>query len=548
MSLTTRTVRYWHTLRWLKPVQFYGRARLALWRPRSDLAPAPTQRRAVAAWQGCARAASLVAPACLRFLGVQHELAQAQDWNRADWPKLWLYNAHYFDDLVAVDAVARSAWHQGLIERWLEENPPVAGMGWEPYPLSLRIVNWLKWAAAGNELSLAARHSVAVQARCLSQRLEVHLLGNHLWANAKALVFAGAAHEGVEAAAWLRLGLAMVERELHAQILSDGGHFERSPMYHAIVLEDLLDLLQLARIHPGHWTAPARVAHWRALAAHMLDWLRAMTHPDGHIAQFNDAALEIAPNFAALRDYAGQLRVTCDTNPMPALKTLSDSGYFRLACGPAVLIADAGAIGPDHQPGHAHADTLSFELSLHGRRVLVNAGTSTYESGRLRQWQRGTAAHNSVIVDGQDSSEVWAAFRVARRARPQSIRWHEEIDALTLEAAHDGYRRLPGKVTPWRRWQLAPTGLRVTDRFEGKASDARARYRFAPGIAIQATAVDHGCIAMPDATLVWRATGARGSRVVDEHWYPGFGQEHPCQVLELDLGPGETVFELAWDA
>src|SRR5690606_4238812 len=118
----------------------------------------------------------------------------------------------------------------------------------------------------------------------------------------------------------------------------------------------------------------------------------------------------------------------------------------RMAAGAAVMIADVGRVGPDYLPGHAHADTLSFELSLHGRRVLVNGGTSTYEAGPLRLRQRGTAMHNALEVDGQDSSEVWSSFRVARRALPMNIRWADEGSVLVLEGSHHGYWRLPGKV------------------------------------------------------------------------------------------------------
>lgn len=539
--------RYWHTLRWLKPVQWYGRARFLIHRPRPNGKPAPAMREPTASWRACARSIRLLSPASMQFLGVTRELAQPGDWNRADWPKLWLYNAHYFDDLVASDAAARGDWHHALIARWVAENPPVTGYGWEPYPLSLRIVNWIKWATAGNDLSAPARHSLAVQVRQLVRRLEVHLQANHLWANAKALVFAGAAYQGAESATWLAKGLQLIERELDEQILADGGHVERSPMYHAIVLEDLLDLLQLASVFPQVIEEDA-AQRWQEAAQRMLHTLKVMSHPDGDIAMFNDAAIGTAPAHAALRAYASELGIEADSHPLPAMAALPDTGYVRLEAGPAVLIADVGVIGPDYQPGHAHADTLSFELSLHGQRLLVNAGTSTYEASALRLWQRGSAAHNTVCVDGRNSSDVWGNFRVARRARPHAVRWHTEAACLALEAAHDGFRHLPGKVGHWRRWELSTTGLRVIDRLVGHFAEARARFRFAPGVVVS---VDHGARGTACAgkrQLAWHASGARNVRVVGESWYPGFGQEAPCQVLELILGPGEALFELTWDA
>ncbi|HET8897861.1 MAG TPA: alginate lyase family protein [Rhodanobacteraceae bacterium] len=535
--------RVWHTLRWLRPVQWYGRAWFRLYRPRPNLAPAPPLRPTTARWQGCARAASLESPTRMRFLGVSHEIATAGDWNRPDWPKLWLYNAHYFDDLAADDAAARRPWQRELIERWIAENPPPHGNGWEPYPLSLRIVNWLAWMLAGNPLSDAARHSLAVQTRYLRRRLEHHLLGNHLWANAKALVFAGVAHRGPEADAWRGTGLTLIARELDEQVLPDGGHFERSPMYHAIVLGDLLDLLQLARGFPGV-VASASVDRWRDAATRMLGWLRTMTHPDGQLALFNDTALGIAATHAALADYARRLDVPQDDAPLPGLSALRASGYVRLQAGPAVLIADVGEIGPDYLPGHAHADTLSFELSLFGQRLLVNAGTSTYAAGTLRLWQRGTRAKNTVEVDGVDSSEVWGSFRVARRARPLDVR--HDAKTLTLDAAHDGYRRLPGTVTHHRRWQLTADGLHITDLIEGRWTHAVARYRFAPGVELTAHDDNGGRGSVAGHRFEWRVRGARAVRLQEGRYYPGFGREEIATVLELEPATATLALELIW--
>ena len=98
--------------------------------------------------------------------------------------------------------------------------------------------------------------------------------------------------------------------------------------------------------------------------------------------------------------------------------------------------ADVGEIGPDYRPGHAHADTLCFELSVFGQRLVVNSGTSEYGLGAERLRQRGTAAHSTVQIDGADSSEVWSGFRVARRARPL-CRTLDELDgAVILAGGH----------------------------------------------------------------------------------------------------------------
>ncbi len=539
--------RYFHTVRHLRPVQVYGRLWFRAAGPKPDLRAAPPLRGAAASWSPCARRASMTGPTTLELVGAERTVASAGDWNRPDWPKLWLYNAHYFDDLAASDADARAAWHRALVARWIAENPPGLGNGWEPYPTSPRIVNWIRWGLSGHPLDAAVVQSLAVQARWLRRRLEVHLLGNHLWANAKALVFAGAFFAGAEADAWRAVGLAILRREEGEQILADGGHFELSPMYHALILEDVLDLVQLGRTFPDA-VAAGDVARWRETAARMLHWLRVMSHPDGEIAFFNDAATGVARSYAALAAYARSQGVPAPDEPLADLVPLPQSGYVRMAAGPAVAIVDVARIGPDYLPGHAHADTLSFELSLGGQRVLVNGGTSTYETGTQRLRERGTALHDTVTVDGEDSSEVWGSFRVARRARPFDVKWgRDEAVVLRVEAAHDGYWRLPGRVVHRRRWELRPQGLRVIDTVEGRFREAIARFRFAPGLAVRITDERaSGGVAGAPISLRWRAHGAREAVVEAGAWHPRFGAAESVEVLALPLAASVLETTFSW--
>ena len=536
---------YFHTLRYLKPVQIYGRLWFRLRRPTPDLRPAPALQPTAGDWIRCARHASMLGATTFRFLSVTREAGTAADWNRVDWPKLWLYNLHYFDDLNAEDATARVAWHRALMARWIAENPPAAGNGWEPYPLSLRLVNWVKWAAAGNALESGAVQSLAVQARWLMGRLEWHLLGNHLLANAKALVFAGIFFAGAEADQWRQKGLAILRREHAEQILDDGGHFERSPMYHAIILEDLLDLIQLAIRWPGVIDA-ATVVEWRRQAARMLDWLAAMTHPDGEIALFNDAAFGIAPNLAALVGYAAAWDIDTPASITTPLTLLRESGYLRAQGEDAVLIADAGEIGPDYLPGHAHADTLAFELSVFGQRVVVNSGISEYGLGAERLRQRGTAAHSTVQIDDADSSEVWSGFRVARRARPLGLSFSEGDDALDLACAHDGYLRLKGRPLHRRSWRMSARRLQVNDSIVGGFEQAVAYYHLHPAVRVSGDSGE-GVLQLPDGhTMRWAARGG-AARIVPSTWHPAFGQSIPSTCLQIVFAGPQATMEFFWD-
>lgn len=472
-------------------------------------------------------------------------------WDGPEREKLWRYNQHYFDDLNAADADARSIWHQALIKNWISENHPGQGTGWESYPTSLRIVNWVKYQLTGYSLDHEGLQSLAIQTRWLARRIEWHILGNHLFANAKALVFAGLFFEGAEAEKWLGIGLDIITQELPEQVLPDGGHFERSPMYHAIFLEDLLDLINLVGAYPGV-VGCERVDQLRATAIMMLKWLQKMCHPDGEIAFFNDTAIGIAPSPAEINAYASQLGIFADqinkSAGIPTVSRFTDTGYIRLEALNAVAFLDVAPIGPDYLPGHAHADTLSFELSLFGERVFVNGGTSQYGSGPVRLDERGTKAHNTLAINGKDSSEVWSGFRVARRAYPMDLEVEQVGQSVVVNCAHDGYRRLHGQPVHKRSWQFRPGELVVQDRVIGEFATAIAFFHFHPDVKV--TALDHRryslylpCSGQEIQLIV--LSGA--ARIENGFFAPEFGirLKSKCLAVRLESDNYITV-EISW--
>ena len=491
----------------------------------------PPLRPSQGVWRNCAgRLPSMLSPQRFRFIGQEGELKAASGWNRPDMAKLWLYNLHYFDDLRAEGALGRLPWQRDLIARWIQENPPAAGNGWEPYPASLRIVNWMAWTLAGNDLGAAARQSLAVQVRVLGATLEFHLLGNHLLANAKALVFAGCFFSGDEADGWLRTGLDLLDAEFTEQILEDGAHFELSPMYHAIILEDVLDLIQLGELFPAQ--VGSKGPQWRALATRMLAWLDAMTHPDGEISFFNDAAFGIARTHSELAAYGASFAVA-PRREAGALRRLSASGYVRLQSGPFSVIFDAAEIGPSYLPGHGHADVLSLEVSLNGQRVLTNSGTSSYEVGPVRVAERSTAAHAAIEIDGHDSSEVWSSFRVGRRAHPFDVAVAEDGDTLSAVASHDGYLWLPGRPIHRRRVVVSPTSLSIHDSVTGAGDHAVvARFPLHPSVTVVAEEPEGWQLELAGNRVVRVLVRGCSERfVAGGHYAPTFGQKMARPIL-----------------
>lgn len=505
--------------------------------------PRPVRRP----WPGVLQSPSFLpprqtSPGSFTAVGETGRIDVAADWNSPHRSKLWLFNVHYLDDL-ANDGIPE-ADRAALLDGWIAANPPACGIGWHPYPTSLRLVNAIKFASRRGDVTARWLESIASQAHALDWQVEHQIGANHVFANAKALVFAGAFLGGPGADHRLSRGLRLLDAEAAEQFLPDGGHYERSPMYHALALWDLCDLLDLARAS-GLPDLDTRTGRWRGLLSRGFAWLAAMTHPDGQISFFNDAAFGVAPVLDQILRYAasvGCMPVATKPTTYPHVQHLAASGYVVVTLADdAKAILDVAPIGPAHQPGHTHADTLAFELSVHGRRLVVNGGTSTYTVGLERQRQRSTATHSTVEIDGANSSDVWKSFRVGRRAKPFDVRVEEDDRNVTVTASHDGYTWLPGRPIHTRRWRCEPGKFVVTDTVSGTGENAIARFHLHP----EAT-VDDDILRLAGGQAVTWKSSAGEPRIVSDSWHPEFGASVPSVCLEIAVPPGGSSFDLAW--
>jgi uncharacterized heparinase superfamily protein len=210
-------------------------------------------------------------------------------------------------------------------------------------------------------------------------------------------------------------------------------------------------------------------------------------------------------------------------------------------------ILDLAPVGPDYQPGHAHADTLSFELSLDGQRFFVNSGISQYGDDAERHRQRSTSAHTTVEVDGEDSSEVWAGFRVARRAYPQQLSLDRTDGSILVQGAHNGYCRLPGKVVHFRSWHFSKGSLEIRDHLNGQFNRALARFYCHPSIGLQELEPGLFEVRLPSGKVVQLAFKQAKSVTLEKStWHPEFGKTTPnfCLVAEMKQQP--LVTRLFW--
>jgi uncharacterized heparinase superfamily protein len=524
---------YAETIARLKPIQIIDRVRRRLFKPRVDSrAAAPPIAATAGVWTPAVNhRPSWDGGTTFVFLNRAVSVAWPAAWNDHSLPLLWLYNLHYFADLHAVGAVARLAAHRRLVDRWIDENPPFDGVGWEPYPVSLRLRNWLRWWAEGEQPDARWLQSAATQARWLAQRLEFHLLGNHLLENAYALFAAGCFFDGEEASAWRKRAASLIDDELSEQVLADGGHFERSAMYHSLLLEGLLDSINCAR-RCGH----REPAAWSAAAVRMLEWLEAVAHPDGEIPLLNDAVFGIAASPGELSSYARRLLGTTLAAHASGIDYRASSGLAVMRVEPWHLIADAGALSPPYIAGHGHADTLCFELSVSGRRLVVDPGVSTYENRPERWFERSTAAHNTVTVDGRNSSNVWHAFRTGRQARVLNAACIEATGRVEFVAEHDGYTGLPGKPVHRRRWSIDEEKVSISDHVAGDGMhQVAATFHFGSEWRLLESGERTATLRAAGDVLTVRVTvcGPVTARWSQGSLHPEFGQSVPVPMLQL---------------
>lgn len=406
------------------------------------------------------------------------------DWNFNNFGRLWTYNLNYFDFLLQPEMQAEQGWR--LINDFVTKiNNNSTAL--EPYPIALRGINWIKFicrnydpTVIGSEVKeshiLTFSSSLYAQYQILLDNIEYHLLGNHLLEDAFSLLF-GAFYFKDEKL--YKKAIEIIRMELEEQILKDGAHFELSPMYHQIILDRLLDCINLVQNNQRFEEQESLLLLMNEKAGRMLEWINDMTFSSGQIPLLNDSAPGIAASTDQLNQYAIQLGVLesitirqIRQNPC----NLSQSGYRRFNGANYECIIDIGQVGPNYQPGHAHADTFNFVVNVNNQSYLIDPGISTYEANKIRIMERGTASHNTVTIDHQNSSGVWSSFRVANRAKVNIIT--EEKNLIIAE--HDGYRSM--STTHQREWEFQENQIQVTDYLKGIHATGKAHFWIAPSL------------------------------------------------------------------
>lgn len=485
-----------------------------------------------------------------RHLNLTRSLGSAPvDWQLGPTSqhRLWTVTLHYHEWVYALAEAAVGGDRRALplLERlladWLDrcslDAPGAKPLVWNSFAIATRLGWWVRaFSLLGLERinpDLAARllHSCAEQAAYLHAHLEWDLRGNHILRDAVGLAWAARFLSGPLSTEWMHTATRIALTQAREQVLADGGHFERSPMYHLHVMEDFYLLSELLEI-------PLACARMRNACRRMAEYASWLRHPDGEIPQLNDAARH------AVSSPEWMLHLCRTEQQLEVEMRLPTGGKFFSESGLVVwhhpqwsLFFDVGEVGPDYQPGHAHADTLSFELSWKGERLFIDPGAYSYDRDPRREYDRSTAAHNTVCIDGQNSTEVWDIFRVGRRARPRLVEASFTDSGCEAAAGHDGFDHLPGKPHHFRRLRASESGITLIDHIGGEGDHhASAGLLLAPGWT--ATPVSRGWIVSK--------SGKRLRVVLNSHQPLKLRTEtalcHPEYGRELE------TLRLVWDA
>jgi hypothetical protein len=352
------------------------------------------------------------------FINITNQIDLSTAWNNKNLQHLWRYNLHYFEYLfklaheffTGVNQTKHYEKYRDIIENWIDNNPYAYGDGWHPYTISLRLTNWLatyqifeEAIKSDREFDNKFKESLFLQYKYLQKNLERDVLGNHYFENIKALIIGSVFFDDIEVKEKFKKELL---KQLREQILDDGMHFELSPMYHKIILEDLIKIT--------YWLKDEDIyGDLIFYMQKMIDVTYGFEKDFGKTPAFNDSADGVSKDFKSLLK-------TCSKyfGLKPVTNTLfEESGFYIIKDKNKKLIFDTGEICPTYLPAHGHCDALSFELSIKGEPIIVNSGTYQYEGGQWRDYFRSTKAHNTICISNQEQSQYWGSFRVAKRIK-----------------------------------------------------------------------------------------------------------------------------------
>jgi hypothetical protein len=418
------------------------------------------------------------------------------------------------------------------IDDWLRANPYPRGINWaSSLEAAFRAWSWL-WALhllAGSKALSGARlgaltAGLAGHAEYIAANLSTYFSPNtHLLGEGFALYAIGLLLPELRGAeSWHKAGLAILLREMECQVRGDGAHIEQSSCYHRYAMEFFLCAALLAERNGGNLPA-SYLNH----LDRMFEFSMGTAWPSGGQPMTGDAdggqLLRLAPRrpndhrpllgIAAAWRGRGDFAAAAGRLPEEALWLLGPTAAEHFAgiqpedaCGTSSVFRASGAVAQRSGTGararylffdagpqgmgscaHGHADALQILCAADGVEWLVDPGTFVYTSSReWRDYLRGTRAHSTAALDGQDQAGPTEPFkwRAIPEVRLETTWLLRGLDAAT--ASHSGYARIPGGGAHRRAVVFVkPDYWLLADTLEGHGPHTlEFFFHFAPGIAL----------------------------------------------------------------
>lgn len=306
---------------------------------------------------------------------------------------------------------------------------------WHPYSSSHRIINLLSsyLCLSGEKHSENYKSHLLLRKKLLGEakrnlayvllNIEYDLQFNHLLKNLVAIWYAKHFFNNIPISEKKLFKLTMFS--INQNFLNDGGHVERSPMYHNL---GVLDLMLLCQVLPA--------GELKNFAENKLEIASkaclVMSHINGDFALYNDSWRSGAPSMMDI----------LEPGPQKEYSELLNTGYVKFLDKNQSIIFDVGDPGPSNNLGHAHSDFLAYEITTIDGPLICDFGTPTYSCGDLRNLCRSAAVHNGPNVRGVEPMECWDSFKVGRRPKVKrfDLGQGEFGDGVfAIAGTHNGY-------------------------------------------------------------------------------------------------------------
>lgn len=483
------------------------------------------------------------------FINMTNQIELSNAWNNNELQHLWRYNLHYFEYLFILayeysKGACQTEYYEKykyMIINWINNNPYPIGDGWHPYTISLRLTNWIatyqifeQAIKSDSEFYKGFRESLFLQYQYLQMNLEKDVLGNHYFENIKALIIGSIFFDDKKVKEKFKKELL---KQLNEQILEDGMHFELSPMYHKIILEDLIKIT--------YWLKDEEINNELTFYLQkMIDVTFSFEQNFGKTPAFNDSADGVSKQYKPLLE-------SCEKyfRLSPVTKTsFESSGFYIIKDLNKKIIFDTGEICPTYLPAHGHCDALSFELSINGSPFIVNSGTYQYESGKWRNFFRSTKAHNTISISSQEQSQFWGSFRVAKRIKNVK---RKQFIHNNIQFYAGSYVSYSGEKHKRYIGYLDENAMIVLDFVNSDSKDNILNYlHFIPGASVK---VSNDIIQVVKGSKAIKLTSLGTSNLtVKQGWYSSQfnvkeqnnhiifqkGKDGPCFGYLIDFGPG----------